>query len=183
MRRLFIIHGYTGYPNKNWFPWLKTEAEKLGMNVTVPAMPNTEAPQLNEWLPYLQEIVGKPNEDTYFVGHSLGCSTILRYLESLSEGQRVGGAILVAGFAEPIHFTELDSFTTSAWDDEKIKQATRKLVVINSDNDPHVPTEMAEHIHQRFGAKLIIIPDAGHINESSGYKEAPFVLDELKSFL
>lgn len=182
-KRVIIVHGYTGYPEKNWFPWLRTELEKLGVTVTVPAMPNTEAPNFNEWLPHLQQVVGTPDSDTYLVGHSLGCPTILRLLESLPDGQRVGGVVLVAGFAEPIHLTELDGFTVDSWNDEKIKQATNKIVLINSDNDEHIPLVMGERMHDRFGAELIVLHDAGHVNEKSGHSEVPFVLDELKKIM
>lgn len=176
MKRVFIIHGYTGYPEKNWFPWLKAELEKLGFQVTVPAMPNTEAPQFNEWLPYLQQVVGNIDKETYFVGHSLGCPTILRLLESLPEGQKAGGAVLVAGFAEPIHLTELNSFTESNWNDEKIKQSVNKIALINSDNDEHIPLEMGERMRDRFNAELVVLKNAGHTT-------VPFVLDELKKVM
>lgn len=43
-------------------------------------------------------MVGVPDEQTYFVGHSLGCQAIARYLESLSESIKVGGVVFVAGF-------------------------------------------------------------------------------------
>jgi uncharacterized protein len=102
MKRVIIVHGYTGDSSKNWFPWLKAELEKLGVSVTVPQMPNTNAPVLTEWLPHLQATVGAPDTETYLVGHSLGCPTILRYLESLKNGEKTGGALLVAGFAEPL---------------------------------------------------------------------------------
>lgn len=180
MKRVFIIHGYTGNPRKNWFPWLRSELENLGIAVTVPAMPNTLFPRLDRWLPHLQKVVGAVDEDTYFVGHSLGCPTILRFLEALPDGQQAGGAVLVAGFAEPIHFTELDSFTAGAWDDAKIKQSVSELVVINSDNDEHVPLTHGEHMRDRFGAKLVVLHDARHVNAKAGYVTAPFVMDELK---
>lgn len=183
MKRVFIVHGYTGYPDKNWFPWLKSELEKLGVEVVVPAMPNTEAPQFSEWLPHLRQLVGEVDEETYFVGHSLGCPTILRLLESLPEDHKVGGAVLVAGFAEPIHFSELDSFTAEAWNDEKIKQSVNKIILINSDNDEHVPLEMGQRMRDRFNAELVVVNNAGHINEKSGYKAVPFVLDELKKIM
>lgn len=183
MKRVIIVHGYTGYPEKNWFPWLKAALEKLELQVTVPAMPNTEAPQFSEWLPHLEKVVGNADEDTYLVGHSLGCPTILRFLESMPKGKKVGGVVLVAGFAEPIHFDELDSFTAHAWNDEKIKQSTNKMVLINSDNDEHVPLEMGERMRDRFGAELVVLNNAGHINEKSGHTTVPFVLDELKKVM
>ncbi len=121
MKKVYIIHGYTGYPDKNWFPWLKLELEKLGIQVFVPAMPHTEAPQYSEWLAYLQSLVQKPDSDTYFVGHSLGCITILQYLNNLSAPIKIGGAVLVAGFSTPIHLTELNSFFGVPLDEVKIK--------------------------------------------------------------
>lgn len=181
MKKVIIVHGYTGHPEKNWFPWLKAELNKLGVEVLVPAMPNPGAPQLSEWLPYLQQQVGTPTEDTYFVGHSLGCPTILRFVESLPEGQKVGGAVLVAGFAEPLpRFAFLDGFTTDTWDDQKIRSHIPTLTIMNSDDDPAVPFDRGEHIRDRFDAKLVALHNMGHINEKANIKEVPFVLDELK---
>ena len=184
MRKVFIVHGYTGYPDKNWFPWLKAELEKLGLNVQVPTMPNTNAPQLDEWLPYLKKVIGPPTSDTYLVGHSLGCPTILRYLESLPLGEQVGGALLVAGFAEPLpQLPELNSFTEGPWNDEKVIEHVKQLAIINSDDDPSVPLFNGEHVRDRFKAELSLVHNAGHINERSGYLQVPFVLDKLKSMM
>ena len=179
MKKVIIVHGYTGYPDKNWFPWLKNELEKQGAEVIVPAMPHTEAPQLSEWLPYLKKTVGKANSETYFVGHSLGCVTILRYLETINN--QIGGAVLVAGFAEPIHFTELNNFFVTSLNDKKIIENSKHITLINSDNDQHVPLWQGEKMAKRFNAKLIVLNNAGHINEKSGFKELPIALTEIES--
>ncbi len=57
--------------------------------VQVPAMPNTAEPKIETWVPFLEKLVGKPDKDTYLVGHSIGCQTILRYLDGLKEGEQV----------------------------------------------------------------------------------------------
>lgn len=183
MKRVFIIHGYTDRPGKNWFPWLQRELEQLGAEVTVPAMPNTLAPWYHKWLNHLQQVVGEVDEDTYFVGHSLGCPTILRFLENLPEGKKAGGAVLVAGFAESIHLTQLNSFTSDQWNDDKIKRSVGEIVLINSDNDQHVPLAIGERMRDRFDAKLVVLHDAGHINEKAGYSEVPLVRDKLLELL
>ena len=183
MKRVFIIHGYTGYPDKNWFPWLKSELEKLGVQAIVLSMPHTEAPQLSEWLPYLQTQVGVADEETYFVGHSLGCVTIFRYLESLSEGIKIGGVVLVAGFSSPIHFHELDNFFETPLNNEKIKTIAERIIAINSDNDPHVPYVQAEELRDRFDADLTTIHNGGHLNEKTGYTEFPLLLEKLKEIM
>ncbi|HAO64478.1 TPA: hypothetical protein DCQ44_00670 [Candidatus Taylorbacteria bacterium] len=183
MKKVYIIHGYTGYPNKNWFPWLKSELEKIGIEVTVPAMPHTEAPQYSEWLSYLQSIVKNPDENTFFVGHSLGCAAILQYVNNLNPKTRIGGVVLVAGFSTPIHFIELNSFFEVPFDEEKIKKCSNKIVAINSDNDPHVPYTQAEKLAYSFGAELIKVHDGQHLNEKAGYKELPLVLEKIKEIM
>lgn len=178
-KRAIIIHGYTGHPDKNWFPWLKKELEQKGFEVHVPAMPHTDAPQLVEWLPTIQSVVGKPDTKTYLVGHSLGCITILRYLESLKENQRIGGAVLVAGFSRPIHFTELNNFFETPLGYEKCRNAAAAIHCINSDNDEHVPLEDGQIMRDRLGANLTVLHNAGHINQKSGFTEVPVVRDAI----
>jgi predicted alpha/beta hydrolase family esterase len=182
-KKVFIIHGYGGYPEKNWFPWLKESLEKQGIETTVPAMPNTENPQLSEWLPHLQSVIGEPDGDTYLVGHSLGCITALQYLNSLPNGKKIGGVVLVAGFAEPIHLTELNNFFTTPLHDEKIKNSAKAIVIINSDDDPHVPLWQGEKIRDRFSAELVVISGGQHLNEKAGYTELPIVLEKLEEFI
>ena len=183
MKKIYIVHGYTGYPDKNWFPWLKSELEKLGDEVKVLAMPHTESPQYSEWLSHIQSQVINPDGNTYFVGHSLGCIAILQYLNNLKSGIKVGGAVLVAGFSTPIHFTELNSFFDVPLDEEKIKNNANKIVAINSDNDPHVPYWQAEELEKRFGLELVKVHNGQHLNEKAGYKEIPLVLEKLKEVM
>lgn len=97
-KRVFIIHGWDGYPEEGWFPWLKKELEAKSFTVFVPQLPKPDEPRIDNWVPELRKVVGNPDEQTYFVGHSMGCQTIARYLETLPEGVKVGGAVFVAGF-------------------------------------------------------------------------------------
>lgn len=155
-KRVFIIHGWEGYPEEGWFPWLKNTLEKEGFRVYVPKMPNSQNPQLSEWLSHLQKIVINPDPSTYFVGHSLGCITILRYLENLPQNIKIGGAVLVAGFPEPIGYEELNSFFPAPLNYKKIKSHTSKFIAIHSDNDPYVTLQNGEILKEKLGAKLII---------------------------
>src|SRR5437773_69691 len=98
MKRVFIIHGWEGFPEEGWFPWLKKELEVQGFEVQVPVMPNTDEPKIGEWIPFLEKLVGTPDEDTYLVGHSIGGQTVLRYLSGLNKNLKIGGAIFVASW-------------------------------------------------------------------------------------
>jgi len=182
MKRVFIVHGWEGHPEEAWFPWLKKELEQKGYKVEVPAMPNTDEPEINAWVSHLAELVGEPDEETYFVGHSIGCQTILRYLQGKS---KVGGIFLVACW---VHLTEKAVEEEGAaeiakpWLEEPIAWdtiKTNKVVAIFSDDDPFVPVEDAKIFEEKLGAKIIVVNGKGHINGTSKVFELPEVLAEF----
>jgi predicted alpha/beta hydrolase family esterase len=49
-----------------------------GIQAYVPEMSDPEEPSISEWVPYLSQNVGGLDEDTYFIGHRVGCQAILR---------------------------------------------------------------------------------------------------------
>lgn len=78
MKRVIIVHRWEGGSYDDWRPWLKTELEKRDFEVLIPDMPDTDIPVIEKWVHRLANIVGTPDSDTYFIGHSIGCQTILR---------------------------------------------------------------------------------------------------------
>lgn len=182
MKRVFIIHGYDATPNDNWFPWLKKQLEKEGFAVTVPQMPNADKPVLSEWLQRLQELVGICDENTYFIGHSLGTITILKFLESLPENEKAGGVVLVAGFSEDINFEPLKAFTERPLDYSKVKNSVKNIIAIHSTDDMAISYKFAEIIRDKLNAKLITLHNLGHINASSGCFTLPEALNAILSF-
>lgn len=178
-KRVYIIHGWEGRPDINWFGWLKGELEQKDFIVEAPFMPDTNHPTAEKWIAHLNEIIKNPDADTFFVGHSLGVVAILRYLETLSIDQHIGGAVLVAGFPEPIGKPELLSFFSAPLDYARIKNTTKHFIAIHSDNDPYVPLKNGEVLRDSLGAQLIIVPHAGHLNQENGFTELPIVLESV----
>lgn len=125
-KRIFIVHGWEATPESDWFPWLRRELEKRGFTVLVPAMPDPIHPKKEAWVPQLEKTAGIPDRNCYFVGHSLGCITILRYLETLQKSQVAGGAVLVGGFGTDLEYAdykgEVSSFFSTPLDWGKIKK-------------------------------------------------------------
>ena len=113
IKRAIIVHCWGGSPEYCWYPYAKRELEKRGFEVTVPAMPDNDAPDLAKWLPKLKEVIGTPGLDLYLIGHSIGCATIMRYLESLAPGEQIGGVVFVAGFTDPLGYKEIETFFTT----------------------------------------------------------------------
>ena len=125
------------------------------------------------------------DEDTYLVGHSMGCQCILRYLDDLPEGTKIGGAIFVAGFVNLKNLeTPEEKKLAKPWletpiDWDKIVSHTKKFFALFSDNDPWVPVSDADIFKDKLGAKTLVVHDKGHINEESDVLELPVVLEEL----
>ncbi|HLC51090.1 MAG TPA: alpha/beta fold hydrolase [archaeon] len=179
MKRAFLIHGWEGYPEEAWRPWLKTELLYQGFEVLIPAMPDTNQPRMDAWVQHLSEIVGTPDDECIFVGHSLGCIAILRYLETLKEGQIIGGVVMVAGFTDNLGHKELDSFFQTEINWEKIKRHCRKFVAIHSDNDPYVPATHGQIFKEKLNAAFIIQKGMKHFSGDDGITELPIVLDAV----
>ena len=184
-KRVFIVHGWAGYPEEGWFPWLKRELEARGFMVEVPAMPDSDTPKIETWIPHLAKVVGQPDENTYFVGHSVGCQAIIRYLQTLPADTKIGGAVFVAGFYNLRNLeTEEEKQIAGPWlneprDDKKIRNIVNKAIAIFSDNDPFVLEENQQSWKELVGAKIIIEHKKGHFSGSDGVKELPSALQGI----
>ena len=181
MKRVVIVHCWSGFPEYCWYPNTKKELEDKGFEVKVPEMPDTHLPKLSSWLPKLSQIAGVPNEDLFLVGHSLGCITILRYLEKLKDGEKVGGVVFVAGFTDDLSSTdpiedELSNFfeTPILWD--KIRISANKFAAIYSDNDPYVSLKYSNIFKEKLNAEIIIKNNMGHFSGELGNPESTTLL-------
>lgn len=186
-KRVYIIHGWEGYPEENWFPWLKRELENQGFEAHVPQMPDADSPRIKKWIPVITQIVNNPDKNTYFVGHSIGCQAVARYLETLSDDIKVGGAIFVAGFfkrltglgEEPDYEAVEKDWIKTPINLEKIKNNLGKSVAIFSDDDPYVPLDNQDDFRDKLGSKIIIQHKMNHFSGNWGVTELPIVLKEL----
>ncbi|MBI1975042.1 MAG: serine hydrolase family protein [Parcubacteria group bacterium] len=183
MKRVFLVHGWGGRSDDVWFPWLKRELEKRGFVVMALAMPDTETPRIEEWVSCLSGVVGEPDSETYLVGHSIGCQTIVRYLEGLPEGKSVGGILLVAGFAEKLTgLTAEEMSIAKPWLETpiqwgRVKRGARRFIALHSDNDRYIPLDTADFFKEKLGAEVIIEHGKDHF--ASGITELPAALEAI----
>lgn len=186
-KKIYIVHGWDGNPEEGWFPWLKKELENKGFTVAVPQLPNAGEPRIKSWVSALSEAVSTPTEQTFFVGHSMGCQTIARYLESLPDNTKVGGAVFVAGFFKRLTNLEDDEIVHSVvkeWletplDLKIVKKHLDKSVAIFSDNDPYVALDNQEEFRNTLHSKIIVEHDKGHFSGSTGTVNLPAALDAI----
>jgi predicted alpha/beta hydrolase family esterase len=182
MSNAIIIHGTEGYPEENWFPWLKSELEQKGYEVIVPQFPSPPVvpAKISEWFDILKEYKQKITEDTLLIGHSLGGVFTLRILEKLEKPVK---AAFFAGTpigVKPILNYDRDmAFSGFDFDWEKIKQNALRFVVFQSDDDPYVGLENGKQLADKLGVELNFIPNAGHFNKRAGYTQFPELLKEI----
>ena len=187
VKRVIIVHGWSGKPEHGWYPWLKKELVSKGFEVIVPQLPDENYPRIEKWVPALSRIIDKPDENTYLIGHSLGCQTICRYLEGLPNGIQIGGAIFVAGFFKHLNDSDYDSDdkeTENHWlnrpiDFAKIRSHINKSVAIFSEDDPDIPLDNNEDFETELGSKVIILNGYKHFTGDAGITELPIVLEKL----
>lgn len=186
-KRVIIAHGWDGHPHEGWFPWLQHELEQRGFDVFVPQLPDAENPRIEKWIPALAETVGTPDAQTYFVGYSMGCQAIARYLVTLPEGTTVGGAVFVAGFFKRLtglednaDMQETDKhWLTAPLDFDMVRSRLPKSVAIFSDDDPYVPLDNQDDFRDKLSSEIVIEHAMGHFSGSQGITELPVVLDAV----
>ena len=183
MKRVFIVHRWSGNPEADWYPWLKGELQKAGFEVHVPKMPDTDKPVIEAWVGALAAEVGAVDAETYFVGHSIGCQTIMRFLER--QNARAGGAVLVAGWVNLANLEDAETKEIAEpWIETSINfgkvQGVCKIAVFLSDADPYdCYDENKDTFERNLGANVITVRGAGHFTEADGWSEAPSVFDEI----
>lgn len=184
MKRAIIVHGFKGKPDTNWKPWLKKELEANDFIVDIPEMPNTENPNVIEWVSKLSETVADiTNDQIYLIGHSLGCITILKYLETFNEDQKVKASVFVAGFTRQFkaYRNGHDSFFENDLDFSKIKRHSDIFIAIHSQDDPNVGFEELVLFKDKLDARTISVDGSGHFGSVDGVFEVPVVLDAILS--
>lgn len=187
MPTVYIIHGYTAAPTKHWFPWLKEKLGQDGAAVHIPAMPDSTNPDAAAWHAHLDQTIPAPDAgnfaDSYFVGHSLGCITLLNYLCARAP-QKIGGLVLVAGFTQKLPAIPLlDPFTAAIPDMEQICTMTKNRAVVLSNNDMIVPPDLTADLAAALQVTPDIIANGGHFLGNEGFTQLPVVYRHLQNFM
>ena len=184
-KQVYIIHSWGGSPNEPMHQWLKLELERRGFDVAIPMMPHPENPTIKDWVLGLSQIIRLPDKNVILVGHSIGCQTILRYLEELPANAKVGGAVFIAPWLTLSNLESDEEWTIAEpWlrteiNDSDIIKHLSKITAIFSDSDQFVPPENIEKFQKRFGAEIIIEHEKGHFTTSNGVTKLQSALDAV----
>ena len=179
--KFFLFHCWGGDGRSCWSGWLADTLRAEGYEVFSPDFPDTNEPELTQWLAKVRETTSRfdSQDEWVLIGHSLGCPTILRLLEGFDGREHVKGVVLVAGFAKDLGIPAIRGFIERPFDWKKIRACADKFVIINSDDDPYIELKEGERLAKLLAAKLIVEHGAGHINEGSGFTSYPRLLGTI----
>ena len=182
MKKVFMVHGFDGQPNDCWIPWLMSELVKNDIWAFSLAMPTPDKPIKEEWVKTIIDSVREPNDEVFLVGHSLGVSAILRYLETIPNGKNIGGAVLVSGVIherQKEKYFYIDKFLEDRFNYDHYKNVCKNFIVIHGTDDHSVPFTQGEELSSYLSCPLISILNGGHLNRSTKCYELPEALDSL----
>lgn len=165
MDRVLIVPGLRNSGPDHWQSWLENvlpDTRRVVQN-------NWEQPCLSDWAARVREEIDAQGEPVWVVAHSFGC--LAAVTAGLVRGERIRGALLVAP-ADPDRFSE-----PAALLEERLAFPS---VVVASENDPWVATNVARHWARHWGSDFVNVGAAGHINVDSGHGPWPEVLQLLE---
>lgn len=177
MKNALILHGTDFDKDKkqhlnNWFPWLKTELEKIGYKVYLPELPEAWHPDLDRYWNFFKDF--DFNNETIIIGHSSGAAAVFGILNKLPGEKKIKMAISVAGFYKDEGWNCEGLFKQEfKW--QKIKDQAEKIILIYSDDDPYVKPYHAEYLGNKLAIKPFLIKNRKHFNLEAG--------DKFKEFL
>lgn len=170
MKKVFIVHGFGGIPNGGWIPWLMKELAKDSIYACALPMPDSKKPTVLKWIEEISHAVNNsPDDEIFLVGHSLGATAVLKYLEEYSQNKQIKRAVLVSGLISPLdpqnpesNYRAIDSFVEPEINFEKIKDKAEEFLVLHSVDDPAVPFCHAEKISKNLNCKLLKVDGRKH---------------------
>lgn len=126
-------------------------------------------PKKDDWVATLNEAIDR-YEEVILVGHSLACATFAHWAKENPEARKVRGALFVcpSDVELPNFPPEIQGFSPMP-----LLKLPFKTIVVTSENDKWVSLERAQLFSDAWGADLVNIGPAGHINTDSGFGEWP----------
>lgn len=178
MKNALILHGTDDDSTRQWFPWLKSELEKLGYNVWCPDLPRANKPNIKRYTDFLLNNESFFNDKTLVIGHSSGAVEVLGLLQALP--LKVHAVFCISAFKDSLGMEQLDELFLTPFDFRRMKNNTHKIVFVHSDNDPWCPLDGAKYLSEKTGGKLVVIPGQKHFSTSTmgeQYKQFPKLLE------
>lgn len=183
MKKAVLLHGTDGIPEGGWRPYVKTELERCGYEVWIPALPNNHVPNMQTYNDFL--LSGDWDfTDNLVIGHSSGAVQVLNLLMD-ERCPNIAGGVMVGAWAhnegtdmETDQFK--DTFPPNGFDFSLIKSKSKNLLFLHGDDDPYCPVGQAEWLAEQLASDIIMIPGGGHLGGENGFGPFPQLIAALE---
>lgn len=166
----------------HWYPWIKSEFEKLGYEVWVPDLPNANMPNNREVADLLLGS-GWDFDGSLVIGHSSGAMQLLYLLQNLDEGVAVSTAVMVSAFDRPVPGMEVQhiGLFSEPYNYDAIQNHAKSRIFIHGVDDPWCPLQGARNLARHTNSEMVEINGGGHFSTSldARWKEFPELVDAL----
>lgn len=172
MIKYYTIPGYGDSDSEHWQTYFETKLD----NCQRVNQDSWTEPILEDWVEQIEKsLEDKDLSNTILITHSLGGVALAYWFQKY--GRIVKGALIVAppDLEYPAEDLGLESFTPTPR-----VYLPFPTVVVCSTNDRWMSLKRAEFFASSWGAELITLEDAGHINGDSGYGSWDHGLEILK---
>lgn len=122
-------------------------------------------PRRGDWMAQLEESVLQARSPLLLAAHSLGCQLVAAWAAHSQHTQRVAGALLVA---PPDVEREDMPPNLYSWRPMVRRRLPFTALAVVSRDDPFCAPARAEGLAVDWGAELVTLGNAGHINAESG---------------
>lgn len=165
MTTTLIVPGLNSSGSAHWQTWLEAQIPDAIRVIQA----DWKRANLPEWSSRVRREISRRSGPILIAAHSFGALAAVQAAEDYSE--RIVGALLVAP-ADPDKFGISDALPPG--------RLNFPATIVASSNDPWLGLDRALALAVRWGANLVDLGDAGHINAESGYGPWPFGLSLLR---
>ncbi|PIN92935.1 hypothetical protein COU54_05065 [Candidatus Pacearchaeota archaeon CG10_big_fil_rev_8_21_14_0_10_31_24] len=168
-KKCIIIHGCppeeektmspeTRTYDKHWIPWTKNQLIAKNIETETPLMPSPWQPNYEKFKAEFEKY--NVDENTILVGHSCGCTFLVRWLGETK--RKIFKLILIAPWKIP---DKDDDFRKAFYIykiDETIKDRVNKIVMFTANDEEDDGKESLKIFHNALGGEIINLENHGH---------------------
>ena len=162
---LVVVPGLGGSGPDHWQShWLRSRHDAVRVEQR-----DWERPDRDEWVAALQHTAGRAAGPVVLVAHSLGCHAVAHWAQG--RGARVRAALLVA--PPDIDYAASRGVPIAGFGPPAANPLPFPTVLAASGTDPWADIDRSRLLSRRWGARLVDLGDAGHVNPESGFGPWP----------
>lgn len=189
-KTVLVLHWWGWSSKKWWNSWLKEELENRGYNVIVPDLPDSDYPNLQKQLKFLEQYKSELDENSIIIWHSFWAFLANHFINSLDHNIfkliHIGWVYSkdLLNNTDFKDFKWAEDFYKSLNNDFDLDVIKNKVIYFKSylsRNDSLIPFISTHDYYKKNNIDLRIFEDKWHFNESSNIFKFPELLGEILS--